>query len=114
MGVYQYTLRKGTKDVDGLTIGRYAFAYKLSNRLHETGPYKRMAAIKEAAAERAADAQPDLMFAIVGDWPTKDDARTVFRIDRAYASFADYHAPGDVVGHLMKVGRGYKFVGNGT
>jgi hypothetical protein len=109
MGVYRYTLRKETKVIDGLVIGRFGFAYKESF-WSEGGAYKRRVAQALAAAERARYDLPDLRYAIMGEFKDcADQPYAVFDCDTKTESFSDTKTPGVVVGHIRKVGRKYVF-----
>jgi len=111
MGVYQYTLRKDTKTVEGMKIGRYAYAYKHSNRAYECKPYRQRVNITEAAGERAAEALPDLEYAIMGEWKHAVHPYdvAVIKLKKVVPSFADTIIPGEVVGYIYKVGRKFIF-----
>lgn len=63
MGVYVYTLRKDTIEIDGKTIGRIAYAYKPSWR----DDSNRVIQSKLAKAELARDALGDLDLVAQGD-----------------------------------------------
>ncbi len=109
MGIYCYTFRAQTKIVGNLVIGRFAFAYKESF-WRETGAFRRRVAVAHAHAEASRYKLPNVELAIMGDFT---DAATeklaVFKIEKGVSSFLDSRLPGDVVGHLSKVGRDYVF-----
>lgn len=99
MGVYCYTLRKGTKQVDEVTIGRLAYAYKCHWREDDSPFCRRM----HAAAERARDANPDLELVVIGDdysSARSEDRTPVFQISKQRTYWLDGNNPGPVVGHL--------------
>lgn len=106
MGIYCYTLRKATIQVGDMTIGRTAYAFKDGWGASESARAKRL----YAAAERARAANPDLEYVIMGDF---NDARVeptpVFKVSKQLDSFFDSRAPGELVGHLSKVGRRFVF-----
>ena len=115
MGVYQYTLRKDTKIVDGVKIGRYAYGYKHSyfrhyNQDRYAKMYNRLVGSVEAAAVRAFEENPDLEYAVIGDWKYASEGEGLTVIKVKNASFADDTAKHEFVGYLKKDGRKFKFV----
>lgn len=106
MGTYCYTLRKGTRDIAGETIGQMEYAYKYHWDSVDSPFCKRM----HAAAERARDANPDLTLIIMGKFTDIRDCDTaVYRISNQRTYFMDGPNPGPVVGHLRREGRKLKF-----
>jgi len=117
MGVYQYTLRKDTKIVDGVKIGRYAYGYKHSyfrhyNQDRYAKMYSRLVGSVEAAADRAFEANADLEYAVIGDWKYASEGEGLTVIKVKNASFADDTAKHEFVGYLKKDGRKFKFIKN--
>lgn len=115
MGVYQYTLRKETKTVDGVKIGRYGYAYKHSyfrhyNQDRYATMYNRLVGSVEAAADRAFEANADLEYAAIGEWKYANEGEGLTVIKVKNASFADDTSKHEVVGYLKKEGRKFKFV----
>ena len=117
MGIYVYTLRKNTlkaTDMDvgaPIEIGVTAFAYKES--WNRCGVYNRMTARMHSMAERARDANPNLVLVTFGDPKNYDFSRggkvAVYRVKPTMTRFYDTEAPGDHVGYLSKKGRKFEF-----
>ena len=117
MGIYVYTLRKNTlkaTDMDvgaPIEIGVTAYAYKESYR--GGGEYKRTTARMHSMAERARDANPNLVLVTFGNPKDNDFARhgkmAVYRVSPKMTSFYDTEAPGEKVGYLCKQGRKFVF-----
>lgn len=106
MGVYCYTLRKGTREIDGMTIGQSAYAYKCHWGDYDSPYVKRML----AAGRRAREAQPDLDLIIMGHFHNIRDCDTpVFKVSTHMSSYLDGCNPGPVVGHLRREGRKLRF-----
>lgn len=118
MGIYCYTLRKNTVnaiDMDigaPIEIGITEYAYKESF-WNDSGSYKRMTARLHACAERARDANPNLVLVTMGNPKNHDFDRegnmTVFRVSPTFEYFFDSKTPGEVVGYLCKNGRKLEF-----
>lgn len=117
MGLYCYTLRKNTikaTDMDigaPIEIGITKYAYKES--WNGSGDYNRMLGRVHAAAERARDANPNLVLVTFGD-PKENDFdkypnMTVYRCSPDMESFMDHQPPGPAVGYLYKVGKKFEF-----
>jgi len=117
MGIYIYTLRKNTvKAIDAeigapIEIGVTAYAYKES--WNRCGAYNRMTARMHSMAERARDANPNLVLVTFGNPKDNDFDRhgkmAVYRVKPTMTSFYDTEAPGELVGHLRKKGRTFEF-----
>jgi hypothetical protein len=117
MGVYVYTLRKNTiKAIDNdigapIDIGITAYAYKCS--YNGGGRYERLVARQRASAERARDANPNLVLVTFGSPKDYDFSREgkmeVYRVKPTLTSFYDTEAPGEKVGYLTKTGRKFVF-----
>lgn len=116
MGIYVYTLRKNTfkaidKDIGApVDIGITKYAYKES--WNSSADYKRMTARMHSMAERARDANPNLVLATFGDPKDHDfsrDGMTVYRIRPDMTYFYDTKAPGEPIGVLYKRGRKFEF-----
>ena len=115
MGVYQYTLRKETKVVDGIKIGRYGYAckhtyFRHSNHDRYAKMYNRLVGSVEAAADRAFEANADLEYAAIGEWKFASDPDGLAVIKVNTPSFADDTARNEIVGYLKKEGRKFKFI----
>lgn len=118
MGIYCYTLRKSTiKAIDmdvgaPIEIGVTKYAYKESYRF-ESKSYRMLTARAHAAAERARDANPNLVLVTHGD-PKEHSfdyhgAMDVFRVSPDMEYFLDTRAPGEIVGKLYKRGKKFEF-----
>ncbi len=106
MGVYCYTLRKQTRQIDGVTIGRTAYAYKD----HWDAYRSPFVARQHAAAERARNANPKLTRVIMGDWKyAATEPLPVFEISEGLTAFMDHKSPGPVVGYVTKSGGRYRY-----
>ncbi len=118
MGIYCYTLRKNTikaTDMDvgaPIEIGVTKYAYKESRGWND-GSYNRMVGKAHAAAERARDANPNLVLVTMGDPKDYDFSREgsmmVFRCKPDMTAFYDGKAPGEHVGFIYKVGKKFEF-----
>ena len=117
MGIYCYTLRKNTiKAIDmdvgaPIEIGITKYAYKES--WNPTKEHKMLTARAHAAAERARDANPNLVLVTFGD-PKEhgfDESAnmTVYRCSPEMEYFMDHKAPGEAVGYIYKVGKKFQF-----
>lgn len=116
MGVYCYTLRKNpikAFDMDTgafIEIGTFMYAYKES--WNDSPEYKRKVARAHAFAEKARDANPNLVIVTIGN-PAENDfdkyAMTVYRCSPNLESFMDTNIPGESIGYLRKVGRKFLF-----
>lgn len=120
MGVYCYTFRKNTlKAIDSDTgapveIGIFAYAYKES--FWGSGDYNRMTARAHSMAEKARDANPNVVIATFGDPKNcnldKGGEMSLYRVCPNMTYFMDTKAPGELIGKLIKEGRKYKFIRN--
>jgi len=120
MGIYVYTLRKNTlkaTDMDvgaPIEIGVTAYAYKESYR--GSGEYSRTTARLHSMADRAREANPNLVLVTFGDPKDYDFSRggkmAVYRVKPTMTSFYDTQAPGEQVGYLFKNGRKFEFERN--
>ena len=76
MGIYQYTCRAGSVDIDGLKIGRFSFAYKHSRYdgwepdARDSNKYVRMFESKARKARESSDT--DLYITISGNLTKKN------------------------------------------
>jgi hypothetical protein len=117
MGIYVYTLRKNpVKAIDmdtaaQINIGVTAYAYKES--WNSNADYNRMTARMHAAAERARDANPNLILATFGDPKNHDFDRdgkmAIFRTSPGMTYFYNTGSPGELIGYLFKNGRKFEF-----
>jgi len=117
MGIYVYTLRKNTLTATDAEIGApvqigvTAFAYKES--WNRCGAYNRMTARMHSMAERARDANPNLVLVTFGNPKDNDfdrhDKMAVYRVKPTMTSFYDTEAPGEKVGYLFKQGQKFVF-----
>ena len=117
MGIYCYTLRKNTikaidMDIGAPTeIGVTEYAYK--NSWNGGGAHNRMVGRAHAAAERARDANPNLVMVVMGN-PKEHDFdhypnMTVYRCSPDMEYFMDHKAPGEAIGYLYKEGKKFQF-----
>jgi hypothetical protein len=121
MGIYVYTLRKNTLtaiDMDigaPVEIGVTAYAYKQSWGWNSP-EYNRKTARMHSMAERARDANPNLVLVTFGNPADHDFDRygkmAVYRVKPWLTSFYDTEAPGEQVGYLFKNGRKFEFERN--
>ena len=128
MGLYQYTMRKDTIEVDGLTIGRFSYAYKLGSDWQpggetsqyildpKTGYHRRKMNTTvvrlEAAAERARDALPNVECFVQCD-SFKDAAQydlPVFKVGTSVEQVLDCFEASELIGHIRKIGRKFVFI----
>ena len=117
MGIYVYTLRKNTlkaTDMDvgaPIEIGVTAFAYKESYR--GGGDYNRTTARMHSMAERARDANPNLVLVTFGNPKDhdfdRDSKMAVYRVTPTMTHFYDTGVPGEQVGYLYRNGRKFEF-----
>ena len=113
MGVYCYTLRKDVKNVDGLKIARYGYAYKDSFWCNDP-VYRRTQARAHSFAERAYDNLiGEVDHVIIGEWEyAEKDRLPIMKINKLPEYYIDSHKflNGDyeVIGYLVKVGRKLK------
>lgn len=113
MGVYVYTRRKGIKEVAGMKIARFAFAYKPWRGWSVPRGYNAMVGRMEAFAKSAAYDCPDAEHAIMGEWKEIPDFsecdpryfKHVFKIRKGQHTLID-DAPKEYVGRLVKNARG--------
>ena len=108
MGIYVYTRRASTKTIAGVTIGRFAFAYKYSTfDGWYPGGKNRTVRLMESHATRAYDKSPEVEFFVFGDFERA--ARTnslVFQMPKDTTQIVEEpSAECKVVGTLRKVGR---------
>jgi hypothetical protein len=111
MGTYVYTRRAETKNVDGVTIGRFAFAYKYS---HLDGWYpggkNRAVRMMEYRAVKAAEKNPNVEFFVVGAFDRAAACNSlVYQMPKDVEYFIEEPTDAKVVGTLQKVGRKYVF-----
>ncbi len=118
MGIYCYTLRKNTIKATDMDIGapieigvtKYAYKESFSN---DSKAYKMMTARAHSAAERARDANPNLVLVTFGDPKDhdfdRDDGMFVYRVSCDMEYFMDSNMPGKQFGKLNKVGKKYEF-----
>ncbi len=110
MGTYVYTRRAETKTIAGVTIGRFAFAYKYSvwDGWYPGGK-NRTVRLMEYHAERAADKSPEVEFFVFGDFETAAKHNSlVFKMPKDITCIVE--EPSEeckVVGTLRKAGRKY-------
>jgi hypothetical protein len=122
MGVYQYTMRKDSREVDGIKIGRFEFAYKLGRDWEpggRTDMYKNGKFVKnrvvlslEAKARSAREALADVRYVVVSN-DFNDAAKydlPVYEVGRVMYQFTEELDSKDLVGVLRKVGRVFKFI----
>ena len=107
MGTYIYTRRAETKTIAGVTIGRFAFAYKYSpyDGCYPGGK-NRTVRLMESHAQRAADKSPDVEFFVVGDFDRAAACNSlVFQMPKDTTQFVEEPTGAIVVGTLRKAGR---------
>ncbi len=117
MGVYVYTLRKNpvqaiAMDIGApVNIGYSKYAYKES--WNKTGAYNRLVGRMHTLAEKARDANPNLVMITHGDPKEHDFDRygpmAVYRISPELESYYDTKMPGGRIGYLYKSGKKYEF-----
>lgn len=117
MGIYIYTLRKNTikaTDMDigaPINIGVTAYAYKQSNS--GGGAYNRMRARMHALANRAREANPNLVVVTLGnpkDYDFGSEGKmAVYRTSPHLEYFYDTVNPGELIGYLYKRNRKFEF-----
>lgn len=116
MGIYCYTLRKNTiKAIDmdigaPIELGTTQYAFKES--WNGGAAYKRLVNRMFSLAEKARDANPNLVLVVMGDPKNNDFDKhkmPVFRVSPEYEFHYDGRSPGDVVGYLYKNGKRYEF-----
>jgi len=97
-----------------IEIGVTAYAYKES--YSRSGAYNRMTARMHSMAERARDANPNLVLVTFGNPADHDFDRygkmAVYRVRPTMTCFNDIAAPGEQVGYLYKNGRKFEFERN--
>ena len=117
MGIYCYTLRKNTiKAIDmdigaPIEIGVTKYAYKESFWT-QSKEYKMLTARAHNAAERARDANPNLVLVTFGDPKEHNfdrDGMTIYRTSPNMEYFMDSKTPGEPVGVLYKRGKKFEF-----
>jgi hypothetical protein len=125
MGLYWYTMRKGTKVVDvienpdrstleyhfdAIELGRFAYAYKDFWMNDAPANWKRMAGRAHAAAKRARQANPDVKYYVNADSfkEAADGKYPVYQIEKkGMAEFLEENND-KIVGHLSKKGHKYQ------
>jgi hypothetical protein len=117
MGIYVYTLRKNTikaTDMDigaPVDIGVTAYAYKESWNSSPT--YNRHTARMHSMAERARDANPNLVLVTWGNPKDynfdREGQMAVYRTSPTMEYFHDTSNPGELVGYLYKRNRKFEF-----
>ena len=117
MGIYVYTLRKNPIiAIDAeigapIAIGFTKYAYKVSYR--GSADYNRLVGRMEALAEKAREANPNLVLVTFGDPKDHDFDRygpmEVYRDTPTMTSFYDTNIPSDRAGFLYKSGKSYTF-----
>jgi hypothetical protein len=114
VGIYVYTLRAETRNIDGREIGTMKFAYKIHNYWRGDpgyGSYTRSIAVFHALAEKARWKNRDLTLVILGDFKNAERERLpVHEISTRRSDWADTDTLGPIVGHVEKVGRGYRYI----
>lgn len=127
MGIYVYTMRKDSIVVDGIHIGRFAFAYKMGRDWQPGGKtsiyiddkktgrlrakMNRTVLMLEAAAERARNALPHIehIVAIDSFKDIKKYGRTeVFKIPTDMEMFIE-ELPERHVGYLIAEGKSFRY-----
>ena len=113
MGTYVYTRRAETKTIAGVTIGRFAFAYKYSQfDGWYPGGKNRTVRMLESFAAKAAEKTPNVEFFVIGDFERAAACNSlVYQMPTTFGPieyFIEEPTGAKVVGTLRKVGR--KFV----
>jgi len=117
MGIYVYTLRKNTLKVTDMDIGAPIeigvtdFAYK---EYWDGGAvYKRTTARLHSMADRARNANPNLVLVTFGNPKDhnfdRDGKMAVYRVKPTMTHFYDTGVPGEQVGYLYQNGRKFEF-----
>lgn len=102
MGIYCYTLRSNTRELAGMKIAQYKFAYKESLRQY-SGGYGRMVALAHAAADRAESKVGEFEYFIMGDWSPRSYKIPVYHKEgNLPSSFLDSKVPGKLAGYAYK------------
>lgn len=101
MGIYQYTLRSATKDVSGVRIAQYRFAYKHGWDVESSPVVQRKLSAADRAAEKLRHEGVEL--AVHGDWY---DGQPVYQLYALISDFTEELRTAPVVGHLCKDSRG--------
>ena len=117
MGIYVYTLRKNTikaTDMDigaPVQIGVTQYAYKVS--YSAGGSYNRLTARMHTMAERAREANPNVVLVTWGNPKDYDfspfGSMAVYRTRADMTSFYDTVNPGEIVGYLYKRNGKFEF-----
>jgi len=117
MGTYAYTLRKNPiiaidKDIGApIAIGITKYAYKVS--WNHSADYNRLVGRMETLAEKARDANPNLVMTTFGDPKEHDFDRygpmAVYRTSPTMTSFYDSQSPGTLIGFMYKSGKSFIF-----
>jgi len=117
MGTYVYTLRKNPiiaidKDIGApVAIGITKYAYKVSS--YHSADYNRLVGRMETLAEKARDANPNLVMITFGDPKEHDFDRygpmAVYRTSPTMTSFYDSQSPGTLIGFIYKSGKSFIF-----
>lgn len=105
MGVYRYTLRAGTKNVRGVRVGQFKFAYKCFWGDHRDPVCVRL----EKAGDRAAAKlrKEDVRLFVQGDW---HDGQPIYWTDTAFGAFTEELNTTPRVGTLCKDEHGRWFI----
>jgi hypothetical protein len=117
MGIYVYTLRKNTikaTDMDigaPVQIGVTQYAYKVS--YSGGGSYNRLTARMHTMAQRAREANPNVVLVTWGNPKDYDFSpfgkMIVYRTRADMTSFYDTASPGEIVGYLYKRNGKFEF-----
>ncbi len=103
MGVYIYTRRKDVREIDGLKIVRFSYAYKPGGyRYNDSSVEKRLL----AAGERAAKATADVEYFFMGQWPDIKGSEEVafYPVGPSVSAVVD-DAPRTPVGYIFRQGK---------
>jgi hypothetical protein len=122
MGVYQYTMRKDVREVSGMKIGRFEFAYKLGRDWQpggQTDEWKngkfvknRIICMMEGKAEKARAELRDVQYAVICENfnEASEYELPVYEIGNTMYQFTEELDPKRLVGTLKKVARKLVFV----
>jgi hypothetical protein len=116
MGIYIYTMRKDVKEIAGMKIARFQYAYKDGWDSSRSKTAKRL----HKMAENALDANPDIIYCITPDSfnNAAEYEIPVYQKEKMVDLFAEYptvynetakeYVP-KIVGYITKVGREFIF-----
>ena len=115
MGIYCYTLRKDVREVDGITIGRFQYAYKEGWGSSSSRTAKRL----HAFAEKAVYANPNISYGICADSfnNAAENEIPIYELPDQCSAFLDQprifnretlKTEVKVFGYLVKEGRSFK------